>query len=99
MCNSTVDYPEELIKKAVEKHSEFLDYFGTVIEPSKNTEPPRNVPSIVNRFGGEEEEERNMCNTRRHIIYPRVAKDLYDNTKYIVNTGSFVQGISFDSCA
>lgn len=98
MCNSTAGYPEEQILKAVEKHSEFLKYFGTVIEPSKNTELPKNVPSIDNRFGGEEEEERNMCNTRRRLIYPKVAKDLYNNDKYIINTGRYIQAISFDSC-
>lgn len=87
LCNSTVNYPEEQILKALSKEKRFASMFGTITAPAIK---------IQNRFGIG---PSNVCPTREITYPPRFGKNVNGEQRFIVNIDGHTQMVHSKVCA
>ncbi|KAI4460184.1 hypothetical protein MML48_6g00018626 [Holotrichia oblita] len=85
LCNSTANYPEADILKAVSKNSSFSSMFGTIIQPTIK---------LRSRFM----DNANMCPTTTLTYTPRIGKNINGEEKTIVNIDGYTQFITVELC-
>lgn len=84
-CEEVENYPTNKIERIISQSIDFQKYFSN--------QPP--VINIFTRFGDDGE---NLCPTRSHTIFPKIAKNTHGVEQLLVNVGEFKQGVNFESC-
>lgn len=90
-CTSSSFYPEKYINRMVNK-KKMRNFFGKIIEPSLK-------PSLTLRSDFDDEDGKNVCDFKENTAFPKIAKDVDLNLRFIVNTKEHKQGITYQICA
>jgi len=89
-CESEADYPDNIVRKAVQKNKELsVDLFQQLYD-SKCKDP------IQTRGFNIDEEQ--LCYGIPKIIYPRKAKNLDEKWRYVVNIDNYTQSVEIEEC-
>jgi hypothetical protein len=90
ICEHVANYPEEMVKNIVEKHTALHSFFGSVIEPANDT------VKIFSRIHGEITEP--FCKTVDITAAPKLMRDINDVERAIANVKDYTQIIKFQAC-
>merc|ERR1711892_35435 len=89
-CETEVNYPDEIIRKALQQNEELsLDLFQQLYD-SKCKDP------IQTRGFNIDEEQ--LCYGIPKIIFPRKAKNLDEKWRYVVNIDNYTQSVEIEEC-
>lgn len=105
-CERIENYPSDEFQLILSEENKYAELFGsdlvvnTITIGSRFGDDDIQFPeeTLSSRFGGDEDEEEQLCPSHVRLIYPQAGLTRDNTWRYIVNQSNYTQGVRVDEC-